>query len=134
MTGGIADYEPFTWRETYSVVVTSANSNFQLARMPWADPINKIGRLKKVTISNLDGAGATVHMWDQDLSSSTPTTRGSAGTALVVLGAGGAGASGVGATTVAWGEKDLPSTPFLGGMALQATRINVAISAEVEFV
>lgn len=131
---GIADYEPFTWRDTYSVTVTSANSTFQLARMPWADPVNKMGRLKKVAISNLDGAGVTVHMWDQDQSNSTPTTRGSAGTALVVLGVAGAGASGVGAATVLFGEKDLPATAFNGGISLQATRINVQISAEIEFV
>lgn len=131
---GIADYEPFTWEDTASVRVTSANSTFQLARMPWADPVNKYGRLKKVTITNLDGAGATVHMWDQDQSSSTPTTRGSAGTALVVLGVGAAAASGLGATTAVFGEKDLPAEPFLGGISVQATRINVHISATIQYV
>jgi hypothetical protein len=131
---GIADYEPFTWRDSYNVRVTSANATFQLARMPWADPINKYGRLKKVVLTNLDGAGATVHMWDQDQSSSTPATRGSAGTALVVLGVGAGAASGVGATTAVFGEKDLPAEPFQGGISLQATRINVHVSAEIEFV
>ena len=130
---GIADYEPFTWEDTYNVRVTSANTTFQLARMPWADPVNKKGRLKKVAITNLDGAGVTVHMWDQDQSSSTPATRGSAGTALVVLGVTGAAASGLGGTTTVFGEKDLPAEEFLGGISLQATRINVAISATIRF-
>lgn len=131
---GIADYEPFTWEDTYNVRVTSANTTFQLLRAPWADPVNKKIRLKKVAITNLDGAAGTVHMWDQDQSSSTPTTRGSAGTALVVLGIGAAGASGLGGSTTVFGEKDLPAEEFLGGVSVQATRINVQISAQVQFV
>jgi hypothetical protein len=133
MTSGFSDYEPFTWSDTYNVRVTSANSTFQLARMPWADPVNRVGILRKVAVTNLDGTAAVVHMWDQDQSSTTPTTAGSAGTALVVLGVGAAGASGTSATTAVYGEKDLPARAFLGGISLQCSKINVDVAATIEF-
>ena len=130
---GFADYEPFSWEDSYNVRVTSANTTVQLARMPWADPVNRVGVLKKVCITNLDGAAAVVHMWDQDQTSTTPTTAGSAGTALVVLGVAASGASGAAGTTVVFGEKDLPQRRFLGGISLQCSRINVDVAATISF-
>lgn len=131
---GFADYEPFSYEDTYNVRVTSANTTVQLARMPWADPINRVGVLKKVCITNLDGTGAVVHMWDQDQSSTTPSTAGSAGTALVVLGVGASGASGTAGTTAVYGEKDLPQRRFFGGISVQCSKINVDIAATISFV
>ena len=123
---------PFAYRETYTLRVTSANSSFQLARAPWADPVNRYFELAKVYVSNLDGAACAVHMWDQDLSSTTPATTGSAGTALVVLEGGASAASGTAALTSKY--EDPPAQKFFAGIAVQATRINVSLTVEVDVV
>jgi hypothetical protein len=125
---------PYTYVEEYNLVPTSANADRQLARAPW--PLGMYFELLAVRItSQADVSGGQVVMWDQDLSNTTPTTRGSAGGSQVAIfgtNATSTGASGVSATTIAFGGPSGGPTPrFYGGIALQATRLNTHISAEV---
>lgn len=122
--------EPFCFPDEYNVRITSANSNFQVARAPWPDPVNKYFVLKTVHVTNLDGAATAVHLWDQDLSNTTPATAGSAGTALVVLEGAASAASGVAGATTRY--ENLPPRKFFAGIAAQASRINVHIAVEVD--
>ena len=128
----VSEMEPFGMPERYEVRITSANSNFQVARSPWPSPVKKYLIVKAVHISNFDGAAGSVHFWDQDLSNSTPPTAGSAGSALVVLGTSASAASGVACTTDKY--ENIPPKKFYAGIAAQATRINVHIAVEVDVV
>lgn len=123
---------PFTYRVSKTLRITSANSNFQLSRAPWPDPVNRIYRIKQLVISNPSGAAAQVVIWDQDLSNSTPVARGSAGGALINVGVAASGASGTYSAAEKFDEGQLPDVFFQGGIAVQANQINVAIAAELE--
>ena len=118
------DARPFSYFETYELTVTSASSDRQLMRAPW--PIDMYAELIEVKISNSVGSAGQVVMWDQDLSNSTPTTRGSAGQALVIVAAGAAAFSGQSAAS---NEDPGLATRFYGGCALQATIVNMQIQA-----
>ena len=129
----IVQHHPFSWRKPKSARITSANSTFQLTRVPWADPVNKRARIVSLNVANLNGVSTTLHLWDSDESSATPVKRGSAGAALIVVGVPAAVASGVGAGELVIGEGDLTKEVFNGGIAMQATQINVQVSAEIEY-
>jgi hypothetical protein len=85
--------------------------------------------LLDVRVGNQLATGGQVLIWDQDLSNTTPTTRGSAGQAIVVLGANAAAVSGVAAGTTAYTAG--PSPRFYAGLAMQASLINTQVSALV---
>lgn len=118
---------PFSYYETYNLIVTSAGTNVQLARAPWTQGM--YFELLDVRVGNQLASAGQVVMWDQDLSNTTPTTRGSAGQALAIYSAGAASASGqaAGITTAEAG----PTTRFYAGIAMQASVLNAAVSALV---
>ena len=122
----IQSYEPFTYTLTKKVTGTSATSNFQLTRVAWADPFNLTYHLKEVHIVNPDGAACQVTFWDQDLSNTTPTTRGSASTdgSLYIAGVPASGSSGTGTTTVITLAHPVR---FDAGIAYQVSKINTTV-------
>lgn len=122
------DARPFSYFETYNVVVTSAGMNQQLMRAPW--PLDMYVELIAVKTANSLASAGQLVMWDQDLSNTTPTTRGSAGQALAVFEAGAAPFSGQ-AANVDEGAHFIPATRFYGGIACQASVINMGVSFTV---
>lgn len=109
---------------------TSANADRQLMRASW--PINMYAELESIRITNSVGSGGQVILWDQDLSNTTPTSRGSAGGYLAIFGVNAAGASAVASTTVEYGGAGhAPNPIFYAGIALQASLLNGHISALV---
>jgi hypothetical protein len=133
--GSVLLDEVGSYTETYSVLVLSGASNFQLMRAPWPSPVNKMAYLLNVMITPQGGgSGAQVVMWDQDLSNSTPPTRGSAGGAILILGAGASSFSGVATNTTTYSTLQMTHEPFVGGIAMQASQINTLVSARVKIV
>ena len=132
---GIAFHEPFSYRLTHKVSITSGSTSTQIARMPWQSPVNKPGRVKKLAATNtIFGQAGTIRIWDQDLSNVTPPTAGSAGDAIYTLEIPAVAASGVGSKTVFYAENDLPEAEFIGGLAAQSTLPGVSILAEIEYI
>ena len=122
------DTRPFSYFETYNVVVTSAGMSQQIMRAPW--PLDMYAELITVKTSNSIASAGQLVLWDQDLSNTTPTTRGSAGQALQVFEAGAASFSGQ-AANVDEGANVIPTTRFYGGIACQASVINMGVSVVV---
>lgn len=130
--GNNHSFVPYSWTQEYNLSVTSANADRQLMRASW--PLNLTARLLSIRITNTtgDASGGQVVLWDQDLSNTSTTSRGSAGGALAIFGVGAAAASGIAATTVEYGDEAGGPTPdFFAGIACQATRINAHISIQV---
>lgn len=120
------DARPFSYFETYELTVTSASADRQIMRAPW--PIDMYAELISVSVSNPLASAGQVVMWDQDLSNSTPTTRGSAGQALAVFSIGGAAFSGQSSTGTI---SSPPQTRFYGGIACQASIVNMGLAVTV---
>lgn len=86
-----ADRRPFSMPYVgHSAVLTAitATSGAMVARAPWPSPVNKYFVLRKLVVTvnaaNLT-SGGTMPVWDQDVSNSTPVSRGSAGGPLLVV-------------------------------------------------
>lgn len=123
------EFIPYTFTKTYKLEPTSAGQDRQLMRASW--PLGMYAELEAITITGQIASAGQVVLWDQDLTNSTPTTRGSAGGALAIFGASAGAASGVGATTVEYGGDGRPKPKFYAGIATQASMLNVHISALV---
>ncbi len=121
--------EPFTQEQYANILVSGASTDFQLWTAPWASPGLKVGYIKNLAITNTVGAGMEVRIYDRDLASTTPTSRGSGsfGGALMVVGVAAAGTSGVGVTTVF--DNTLPSEIFQAGVVVQCSQTNAHIMA-----
>jgi hypothetical protein len=127
---GTTGLKPYEWFEDAQVYATSANTSVQLYRAPW--PSGRYVEIVGARISNIGAAsGGHVVMWDQDLSNTTPTAVGSAALPRAVFGYGAAVASGVGASTVEYGRDGTPNPPFYGGIAFQASTLNVHINLKL---
>lgn len=123
-------------KEKY-VNLVSGLTNFQLAKTPWADPLQQGIRVLKIldiTITNPAQSGTALWIWDQDLDSTTPTSRGSgsANGALISVGIGGAtaGQSGTGNTLTLTGAQ-IPKQTFQAGIAMMGTYPGMTVSAHV---
>ena len=123
--------KPYEWYEDAQIYVTSANTSLQLYRAPW--PSGSYVEIVGARISNIGAAsGGHVLMWDQDISNTTPTPVGSAALPRAVFAYGAAAASGVAASTVEYGRDGTPNPPFFGGIALQASTLNVHIDVRLK--
>jgi len=118
-------------------IIASGLSSFQLATTPWADPLQqgiRVLRILDLTITNPSQSGAALYIWDQDLLSTTPTSRGSgsAAGALLIYGIGGASAnqSGTGTTLTLTGSQ-VSKEHFQAGIAMAATVPGLVVSAHV---
>jgi hypothetical protein len=127
---------PFNYVISKQGVITSGATDFMISRAPWPSPVNKYYLLRKVHVnssatSGLGFAGGTFTMWDQDLSSATPTKRGSGGAPLFTCTIGtetmaavtsGQPAIGVSGNSVATDLHitQIPRIPFYAGITVQA--------------
>lgn len=121
------EFIPYTYTKTYQTTPTSAGADRQLMRASW--PLGMYAELEALTVTGQLATGAQVVLWDQDLSNTTPTTRGSAGGALAIFGVTAGASSGVAGTTVQYGGDGRPKPKAYGGFAFQASTLNVQISA-----
>lgn len=121
---------PFGYVQAHVKIISSGNTDTQIARMPWQTPVSKPGILRKVILTNASSVGGYVKLWDEDASNATPPTTGSAGAALFSLYV---SASGAGATTI-YTEENLPEYYFIGGINSQASTYGVTVMAEVEYI
>lgn len=121
------EFIPYTYTKTYQTTPTSAGADRQLMRASW--PIGMWAELESITITSQIASGGQVVLWDQDLSNTTPTSRGSAGGALAIFGAPAGAVSAVSATTTQFGGDGRPKPKAYAGFAFQATQLNLHISA-----
>ena len=119
---------------TYHIV--SAATNTLIWRVPWGNPVNKVFEPTKIIFTTNTLSGGALTMWDQDLSSATPTSNGSAGGALITVSAQPyvpATTSGASTNVLAILSKDqLPQITFLAGLTVNGPiATDVAIEGSV---
>jgi hypothetical protein len=126
---------PFSDIVSKARVITSAAVTQMITRVPWQPGAQKTYHLRKVTVTTpvtVPLASNTVTLWDQDLSSATPATRGNASTgALLTINNLGNGVSGA-TQTITLGLNELPRQRFEAGICCQAVSINTAVILELE--
>lgn len=127
--------EPFTSVITKSKIVVSGITTM-ITRAPW--PNQQYYRLRKVDVATTDGAaisGQLIKFWDQDLSSTTTASVGSANSALFIVG-GGVATGAVSGFTVTMLNKPMdacPRVPFYAGITTVAPA-GATITLELEVV
>lgn len=122
--GAYTDLRPGAQPVAFTFHVTSAATNTLIWRVPWGNPVNKVFEPTKIIFTTASQSGGALTMWDQDLSSATPTSNGSAGGALLTVAAqpyGLAAASGGSTNVLAiLGKNELPQITFLAGITVNA--------------
>lgn len=128
--------EPFTSVITKSRNVVSGITTM-ITRAPW--PNGQYYRLRKLDVTTMDGAAVSgvgpFRFWDQDLSSTTTASVGSANSALLIVG-GTLGASAVSGFTSFNVNKPmdaLPRVPFYAGVTMVAP-MGASVTVELEVV
>lgn len=124
--------ERFSYKIGYSKKIPSGATDIQLVRMPWNAIVAKPGYLTYLAVSNPVGTAGKLDIWDQDLSSTTPPTAGSAGASLYPLEIEASGASGVAFKTKVY--TDLPMIPIIGGLTAQSSLPGVTVMWEVTYI
>jgi len=128
---------PYSDIVTKSKVIISGATNTLITRVPWQPGAAKTYHLRKVQVTTPTTTSGTgnaniVTLWDQDLSSATPSTRGNASTgALLTINNVGAMLSGA-AASVSLGLNECPRLRFEAGITAQATSPNTSIILELE--
>lgn len=125
------DRMPFSDVVAKSKVIISGATNTLITRVPWQPGSQKYYVVRKVTVDTAYGSGAVVTLWDQDLSSATPATRGNASTGALLTIATIAGASGYGYHATL-GLNECPRQRFEAGITAQSTSPNTGITLELE--
>jgi hypothetical protein len=125
---------PFSDVVAKSKVIVSGNTDTLITRVPWQPGANKYYNLRKIHISTqgaLAATGTTVVLWDKDLSSATPATRGNASTGALLTLSTLSGVSGYG-TNIMSSSESTPRIRFEAGVTAQATSPNTSIVLELE--
>ena len=127
------DLRPGAQPVAFSKRVTSAATNTLLWRVPWGNPVNKVFEPTKIMFQTATLSGGSLLIWDQDLSSATPASNGSAGGALLTVAAQPyvpATASGASVDVVTIISKDqMPQITFLAGLTCTGP-INTQVTVE----
>ena len=134
MVGNIETRRPFENTVGYSKFIPSGATDIQLVRMPWQTPVQKPGYLTLVAITNPVGTAGALKIWDQDLSSTTPPTAGSAGASLFPLEFGASAASGSASKTTVYTADQLAKIPIVGGLTAQSTQPGVTVMFNVTYI
>lgn len=119
-------------RQKNMVIVTSANTDTQIVRVPWSPPANKQGQLELLIISNQHAANsALIKLFDAELvtsgtpGSTLPPVRGTAAAPLIPyfnLAAG---------SQIVLDKNSCPNVDILSGLACQVTEQPIQIYAQV---
>ena len=79
MTQAYNNLKPGAMPVAFTKAITSAATDTLIWRVPWGNPVNKVFELRKIIFNTNSLSGGALSIWDQDLSSATPTKNGSAG-------------------------------------------------------
>lgn len=134
--------DEFAWPDADTVVVLSSGSTSaitQLKRAPWANPVNRKLRLRKLQVTQTSGQTGVLVLHDADLSNTTPTTRGTGTVAAGLMHFGLTTTSGLQATTIYGGEDGIPGLIFEAGIACtvlttQSGNMATAVTGEWDIV
>ncbi len=85
MANAYNNLKPGAMPVAFTKAITSAATDTLIWRVPWGNPVNKVFEPRKIIFTSNGISGGTFTMWDQDLSSATPTKNGSAGAALITV-------------------------------------------------
>lgn len=116
------DLRPGGQPVTFTKAITSAATDTLIWRVPWGNPVNKVFEIRKILFTTTALSGGSLTIWDQDLSSATPTKNGSAGAALITVAPVGATASTSGAVSVitSLDLNQMPQIIFQAGLTCNA--------------
>ena len=142
-----SDRRPFSMPYVNHVVTLGAvNNATMIARAPWPAPVSKYFVLRKlvatVNPNAVSFSGGILGIWDQDLSNTTPISRGSGGGPLLVIPLVPSGqtalASGqpiaAGASMTILDIDSCPQESFFAGITCQASISGVGVSFEADVV
>jgi len=85
MTNAYNNLKPGAMPVAFTKAITSAATDTLIWRVPWGNPVNKVFEPRKIIFTTNSLSGGSLTIWDQDLSSATPTKNGSAGAALITV-------------------------------------------------
>ena len=129
-----SDLKPGAQPVAFTKKLESAAISTLIWRVPWGNPVNKVFEPRKIIFACNSQSGGALTIWDQDLSSATPTSNGSAGHALITVAPQpyGLAASSGGSTSVV-ATLDLNNCPhitFLAGLTGRSTTIDTVVTVE----
>lgn len=125
------DLRPGAQPVAFTYHITSAATNTLIWRVPWGNPVNKVFEPTKIIFTNVTLSGGALTIWDQDLSSATPSSNGSAGAALITVPTG-ANVSGATNSITILDKTQLPQITFLAGLTVNSPiATDVAIEGQV---
>ena len=114
------DLKPGAMPVAFTKAITSAATDTLIWRVPWGNPVNKVFELRKIVFNANSVSGGNLSIWDQDLSSTTPTKNGSAGAALLTVTGPIATVSGVSASLNGLDLNQCPQIVFQAGITCNA--------------
>ena len=132
MPGAYNDLKPGAQPVAFTKFIAAGAADTLLWRVPWGNPVNKVFEPRKIIFSTAGMSGGTLIIWDQDLSSATPTKNGSAGAALISVGGAvvGANASGTGVVASVLDLNQCPQIVFQAGLTCQSTVSGTSVTIE----
>jgi|SRR6185503_12186845 len=122
MTNAYNNLKPGAMPVAFTKAITSAATDTLIWRVPWGNPVNKCFEPRKIIFTCNANSGGALTIWDQDLSSATPTKNGSAGAALITVApiAATASTSGQGSVITVISENQMPQIVFQAGLTCNA--------------
>ena len=85
MANAYNNLKPGAMPVAFTKAITSAATDTLIWRVPWGNPVNKVFEPRKIIFTTNSLSGGSLTIWDQDLSSATPTKNGSAGASLITV-------------------------------------------------
>jgi len=85
MANAYNNLKPGAMPVAFTKAITSAATDTLIWRVPWGNPVNKVFEPRKIMFTTNMLSGGSLTIWDQDLSSASPTKNGSAGAALITV-------------------------------------------------
>lgn len=128
------DLRPGAQPVSFTKAITSGATDTLIWRVPWGNPVNKVFEIRKILFTSVALSGGSLTIWDQDLSSATPTKNGSAGAALITVAPVGATTATSGAVSVITGLdlNQMPQIIFQAGITCNGPiGTTVAIEGQV---
>ena len=124
---------PFSDVVSKSKVIVSGATNTLITRVPWQPGSQKTYHLRKIQVTAAAGSPSVVTLWDQDLSSATPSTRGNASNGALLTVNTNPTTSGFSSSfPVNLGLNECPRIRFEAGITAQATNANTSVILELE--
>lgn len=130
---GGAFISPYSYRVHKQTLLQSAMA-IQVSRTPWASVWGIRWEIKKVILANNQTTQMDLRAWDQDLTNSSPLSRGSSGGPLLIFHVAASATSGVYITNT-YDQGVIPVAYFGSGVTVQPSgpaTINGHVAMELE--